>query len=329
MLSVTAIGCFGIVLDIGGEMKGYWIIKIAILSTILFGCGDAYVQRPVTVVHVPDSGQTQSYTSAFGQDSDYLLHPPSYSDNGNGTITDNVTRLMWQKVYNDSHLLSTEADEYCTGLTLAAHSDWRLPSDFELMTIVDYGTTAPAINGTYFPNTRSDYHWWTSTNGHSSTFFTGNWQVDFQSGNLGTKFFLSSGYTRCVRGGENQPRVFKDDWKGTVTDRITQLVWQKQDGGTTAAWEDAITLCEGLSLGGYSDWRLPNVKELRSIVDSGTYAPATYTRYFPNTRSDSYWSSTTSVENPDAAWRVNFWHGEVDSSYKGNAFFVRCVRGEE
>jgi hypothetical protein len=281
------------------------------------------------VVHVPDSGQTQSYTSSFGQDSDYLLHPPSYSDNGNGTITDNVTGLMWQKGYNGSVQLDIEADDYCAGLTLADFSDWRLPSDFELMTIVDYGTTAPAINGTYFPNTRYDSRWWTLTDGLSSSFFTGRWEVDFKTGNLGTRFFLGTSYARCVRGGKNQPRVFEDNRNGTITDRITRLMWQKQDRGATAGWEDAITACEELSLGGYSDWRLPNVKELRSIADTGTYAPAIYAGYFPNTRSDSYWSSTTSVENPDAAWRVNFWHGEVDSSLKGNAFFVRCVRGGE
>jgi hypothetical protein len=105
-------------------------------------------------------------------------------------------------------------------------------------------------------------------------------------------------------------------------------MWQ-QDGGTAAVWEDAITVCEELSLVGYTDWRLPNVKELRSIVDSGRYAPAIYIEYFPNTRTDSYWSSTTCAASPDAAWRVNFWHGEVAGSLKGNALFVRCVRGGE
>jgi hypothetical protein len=310
-------------------MKGHWIIRIAVLSAILFGCGPDDHSISVTVVHVPDSGQTQSYTSSFGQDSDYLLHPPSYSDNGNGTITDNVTGLMWQKEYNGSRLLSVEGDDYCAGLTLADLSDWRLPSDFELMTIVDYGTALPAINGTYFPNTRYDSPWLTLTGGLSSSHFTGRWEVDFETGNLGTRFFLSASYTRCVRGGQNQRRVFEDNRNGTITDRITGLVWQKQDEGAAAVWEDAITMCEELFLGGYPDWRLPNVKELRSIVNSGTYAPAIYAGYFPNTRSDSYWSSTTSAANPVAAWRVNFWHGEVDSSFKGNAFFVRCVRGGE
>jgi hypothetical protein len=308
------------------------------LSTILFGCGSDNPSTPLTTVYVPDTGQTQSYTSLFGQDSDYLLHPPSYSDNGNETITDNVTGLMWQKGGNAANRSSTEADEYCAGLTLAHFTDWRLPSDYELMTIVDYGTTAPAINGIYFPNTRFDSPWWTRTQGMSSSFAAGRWAVYFGTGNMDILAFYSSAYTRCVRGGKKQPGAFAgtgqdqphdfwDNGNGTITDRITRLVWQKQDRGTTASWEDAITACEESALGGYSDWRLPNVKELRSIVNSGMYAPAAYDGYFPNTQSNSYWSSTTYVTSPDAAWRVNFWHGEVEASLKGNAFFVRCVRG--
>jgi hypothetical protein len=319
-------------------MNGYWTLRFAVLSMLLSGCGQNDDPISVTVVHVPDSGQTQSYTSTFGQDSDYSLHPPSYSDNGNGTITDNVTGLIWQKEYDSSARSFLDADAYCAGLTLANLSGWRMPSDFELMTIVDYGTTVPAINGTYFPNSPSDFPWWTLTDEKSSSFFKGRWAVDLRTGNLDT--YSSSGYTRCVLGeqnqlsdfqhsGQNQPRVFEDNKNGTITDRITQLVWQKQDDGTTAAWEEAIIKCEDLSLGGYSDWRVPNVKELRSIVDSRTYAPAIYPGYFPNTRSETYWSSTTYGASPSAAWSVNFWHGEVTDSPKGNALYVRCVRAGE
>lgn len=304
------------------------MLTIAALSTILFACGDDQVLRPVTVVHVPDSGQTQSYTSVFGQDSDYQLHPPSYSDNGDATIADNVTGLTWQKDYSPSDQYDLDADGYCADLTLGGFSDWRVPSDLELMTIVDYGTFAPAINATYFPKARTNFYW-TLTGAKSSTFFTSRWGVDFQAGNLGTPSTFTKGYTRCVRGGQNQPRVFKDNGTGTITDMITNLVWQKHDQGAAAAWEDAIKRCEELTLGGFSDWRLPNIKELRSIVDSRTYAPAAFIPYFPGTRTDSYWSSTTYAANPASAWLVNFWHGEVDASSKGTAFFVRCVRGGE
>jgi len=63
---------------------------------------------------------------------------------------------------------------------------------------------------------------------------------------------------------------FTDNGNGTITDSDTTLMWQKEDDDTRRTWEQAITYCEGLSLGTYSDWRLPNIKELRTIVDTTT-----------------------------------------------------------
>ena len=50
----------------------------------------------------PDTGQTRSYTDVFGEDSDYLINAPSYTDNGDGTVTDNSTDLMWQQEDDDN-----------------------------------------------------------------------------------------------------------------------------------------------------------------------------------------------------------------------------------
>jgi hypothetical protein len=236
---------------------------------------------------------------------------------------------MWQKEYTGSKLSSTQAEDYCSDLMLAGFFDWRVPGDFELMTIVYFGMSVHADNGTYFSNTRTDYPWWTQAAGNSSSLNTSKWQVDFTDGSLSIATLFADGYARCVRNGQHPQRIHVDNGNGTITDRTTRLMWQKQDDGGTALWVDAIAACETLSLGGYADWRLPNVKELRSIVDTGTYAPAITNRYFPNTRTDSYWSSTTCASSTGGAWRINFWHGEVEISSKGNAHFVRCVRGGE
>lgn len=120
---------------------------------------------------------------------------------------------------------------------------------------------------------------------------------------------------------------FTDNGNGTITDNKTGLMWQKQDDAATKTWEQALSYCEGLSLDGYTNWRLPNVKELSSIVDDTRYGPAINTVYFPNTQSSYYWSSTSDAySTPTFAWRVNFNTGDVDGYYKTDLYYVRCLR---
>ena len=110
-----------------------------------------------------------------------------------------------------------------------------------------------------------------------------------------------------------------------VKDSISKLEWQDDAVGSTMAWEDAITYCEDLSLGGYSDWRLPNVNELKSIVDRVKVYPAIKDG-FENVSSNYYWSSTTHDFYKDYAWIVDFDYGFVGSDYKVDSYYVRCVR---
>jgi pimeloyl-ACP methyl ester carboxylesterase len=117
-----------------------------------------------------------------------------------------------------------------------------------------------------------------------------------------------------------------DNGNGTVTDNRTGLMWQQGEPGSMT-WGNALSYCEGLSLGGYSDWRLPNIKELESLTDDTRYSPAIDTSFFPNAYA-YYWSSTTYAFYPDRAWYVFFKYGYVyvsDKYFAGN--YVRCVRG--
>ncbi len=117
-----------------------------------------------------------------------------------------------------------------------------------------------------------------------------------------------------------------DNGDGTVTDITTGLMWQKASDGSMT-WENAISHCESLSLAGYDDWRLPNIRELRSIVDYGKYSPAIDTNMFPDTKSSPYWSSSTNASNTDHAWLVYFTHGYGGSNHKSSDYYVRAVRG--
>jgi hypothetical protein len=130
---------------------------------------------------------------------------------------------------------------------------------------------------------------------------------------------------------------FTDNGNGTVTDAITNLVWQQcamgytttatncdtASGATADSWENAISYCEGLSLGGSTDWRLPHIKELRSIVDSKRL-PVINITYFP--APFSYWSSTTYASITGSAWFMNFAVGNVGGVSKLSSNAVRCVR---
>ena len=112
----------------------------------------------------------------------------------------------------------------------------------------------------------------------------------------------------------------------TVMNTISKLEWQDNEIGSTTDWESAIERCEILVLSGYSDWRLPNINELKSIVDRSKYNPAIVDS-FQNTDSSSYWSSTSDEGNSDYAWLVYFYDGGVGNYGKSSNLYVRCVRG--
>ena len=115
-----------------------------------------------------------------------------------------------------------------------------------------------------------------------------------------------------------------------VTDNVTGLEWQDNSDAKDKElkWREAIDYCEALNLGGYSDWRLPNINELKSIVDRDRYNPAIVSK-FTNISSNYYWSSSTHKYDLSNAWRVNFKYGSVSNLTKDYSHYVRCVRAGE
>ena len=119
----------------------------------------------------------------------------------------------------------------------------------------------------------------------------------------------------------------RDDAKEIVTDKVTGLQWQDDERVKTETmiWGEAKTSCSNLTLGGHSDWRLPTVQELKSIVDKWRSYPA-IDPTFQNVTAINYWSSTTSVHTSNSAWYVTFIYGSVGNSDKLYSGYVRCVR---
>jgi len=119
----------------------------------------------------------------------------SFTDNGDGTVTDNVTRLMWQQATPPDTFEFTQAGAFCQGLTLGGHDDWRLPSMIELVSIADLGRSNPAIDTTVFPGTPSDPFWSSTVWGTSASAEA----IAFDRGNTRQLSMEMRLRVRCVR----------------------------------------------------------------------------------------------------------------------------------
>lgn len=133
-----------------------------------------------------------------------------------------------------------------------------------------------------------------------------------------------------------------DNNDGTVTDSKTGLMWKQclegvegdnceNNSPNTFTWQQALqqpgTVNDGGGFAGYTDWRLPNIRELRSIVEEQCYNLAINLNRFPNTQSFLVWSGSPYAYDSDYAWAVYFLNGSSGISYRFNSFAVRLVRG--
>jgi len=240
----------------------------------------------------------------YGQDANYSGYQSSYRDNGDGTVSDLVTDLMWQQ---DPGVKMTyaEAVEAADNLTLGGYDDWRLPSIKELYSLIQFSGTDPSIENTdslnLIPFIDTDYfvfEYGDTDNGEriidsqfaSSTKYVGTtmngdetmFGVNFADGRI-KGYGLNSPRTGedkeffvlFVRGnseyGENE---FIDNGDGTITDLATGLMWLETDSVEGMNWQASLQWSEELEYADYSDWRLPDAKELQSIVDY-TRSPST------------------------------------------------------
>jgi hypothetical protein len=128
-------------------------------------------------------------------------NPGQYAVSTDGlTVTDKITGLVWQRDGSGSRAgcvegLSctwSEAQSYCAALVLGGASDWRVPARMEMLTIVDFTRSTPAIDPAIFPNTRPGFYWTSSPSGYP-------WALDFHDGYVAMLGVTSSYGVRCVR----------------------------------------------------------------------------------------------------------------------------------
>jgi hypothetical protein len=234
----------------------------------------------------------------YGQDAHYQITPASYTDNGDGTITDNVTGLMWEKSPNQGRKMTWE--QAMNGLgdfragKLAGYDDWRIPTLKELYSLTQFSgifnrgvCKKPFFDDSYFdlmdlinPGDRpldvqsiTSTIYNTVTLGGTTTMFGYNFRDAFTKGYPITKTFTLYHVRGNTHYGQN---MFEDNGDGTISDLATGLMWTTCDSGWfkagsaangTLNWEEALAWCERLTFAGHTDWRLPSAKELNSLVD--------------------------------------------------------------
>lgn len=222
----------------------------------------------------------------YGQDANYLKgETMSYQDNDDETITDLNTGLMWQQVPSSSDYTWAEASAYCESLELGGYDDWRMPSCKELYSISDFGRGWPYLDTDYFNlasgTVTKDEQFWSSNYYVGVTVEGGSnsaMGVNHVTGHIKAYSAEAHGpvggkYVRAVRGDDYGVNSYVENGDGTISDNSTGLMWMQDDNGEGIDWEAALAYAEGSDVAGYSDWRLPNVKELQGIVDYG-YSPS-------------------------------------------------------
>jgi hypothetical protein len=278
----------------------------------------------------------------FGQDAQYRGSQPSYRDNDDGSISDLNTGLMWVKA-RGSKATWEEAVAGAAKCRVGGYTDWRMPTIKELYSLIDFAggfhitvtASTPYLDTRFFEfkygeesqgERPIDCQDWSATT-YVSTTINGSptaFGVNFADGRIkgypktmnrrdGVR--ANRLYVRYVRGNPNYGKnEFHDNGDGTITDRATGLMWSKADSGNGMNWEAALAWVQARNKEnylGHNDWRLPNAKELQSIVDytlspDTTGSPAIEPVFTcTSIRNEGgkadypfYWTSTTHLDGP-------------------------------
>lgn len=316
-------------------------IPVLVFSLIVLGVHAVAAELPYVVV---GTGQDKCFDDRhaiappppgqpfFGQDAQHPGPKPAYKDNGDGTVSDLNTGLMWVKARGEkiSWPAAVASAKQCR---VGGHEDWRMPTIKELYSLINFtgGCTGREDDSRPYLHTKFfgfaygdeakgdriiDCQDWSATeyigktmNGNATVF-----GVNFADGRIkgypkerrgpeGTSPKLL--YARYVRGNPNYGKNdFKDNGDGTITDQATGLMWSKADSGKGLDWKTALAWVQEKNATkylGHDDWRLPNAKELQSIVDY-TRVPAVDPVFQITKLEDGehpfFWTGTSHLEGP-------------------------------
>jgi hypothetical protein len=258
---------------------------------------------------------------------------------------------IYLAVTGDSNVVNTTSGDALAGEILSGKKAWAKGQEVT-GTMANVGQTN-MTPGTAAQTITQGYHDGTGAVAGDADLVAGNIKKDVtifgvtgthEGGGGGSTYNAAvpkTGQTTSYRTGDDgahqngvawpNPR-FTDHGNGTVTDNMTGLMWVKAPHSLTGnsgtmTWNNAIDFCNGLSHAGHSDWRLPNVRELQSLIDYGRFNLALPSGHpFTGVQSSSYWSSSTYAGGTDHAWFVDLRHGGVLNVNKTDTYYVWPVR---
>jgi len=286
----------------------------------------------------------------YGQDAQFPGTTPSYKDNGDGTISDLVTGLMWTQspdvdgdgtIDVSDKLTLSQAIARAGTLRAGGYSDWRLPTIKEQYSLIDFNGVDPKLTDTdtasmtpFIDTKHFTFGYGDTSAGEriidaqmaTSTLYVGKTFIFLQT-MFGTNFVDGriKGYPPAIGMGSLAEKTFYayyvrgnpaygvnsfiDNGDQTITDKATKLMWSEADSGTGMDWEHALAWAQQKNAEdylGHDDWRVPNIKELQSIVDysrspATTDSPAIDPVFQPTKITNEagqsdypcFWSSTT------------------------------------
>ncbi len=254
-------------------------------------------------------------------------------DVNTGVVSDHASNLDWQ----DTAPMNTPlwdnwqlAYDYCDMLNLGGRQDWYLPSMKQLFNAVNFADDS-GIEGEFQLLWETSQHWSSTVEYSRASGTSVYWYLNHELGGLPRSADETANrHFHCVIGtdvlrGADYIRHPDHDY---LLDTSTHLFWQDNATVLAASWQQAVTICENLSLAGFTDWRLPNINELHSLVDY--YAPDLMlgSTDFGHIMRGTYWSSTSSAQNLEQAWTVRSYNAQVAQSDKTvDSYYALCVRG--
>jgi hypothetical protein len=265
---------------------------------------------------------------------------PYFTDNGDGSITDTRTGLVWLKNANiaGGTFIWDRAGEYCGNVNAAGHRDWRLPTRTELQSLVagmprSQSIWKKALNGAKFENVQDEY--WSQTDATTYASAEMRYNLDLKNDYISRQYVRKQKLSVWpVRGERVRIKTaepfFIDNGNGTITDTRSGLIWSTTSGFPGGEWSEALSVASKSRFAGHDDWRAAGVADIRSLLKGmpGDIDPKLYLWFQGFSGfSEEYWLSSEYAPNTDAAWYFSIAEGALRCESKDRRHSVWIVRG--